>query len=171
MRGLTLLETLISLLIFSVVMIALGLSVVVGKNSLFTSDVPTELRQNVLFALTSVSRELRETTGSKTNLGSGTSNNSITFQVPNDNNADGQVVDNIGNIEWGANITYARNAAGKLTRTQGGVTSIITPNISYLQFSRPAGNDKLIQVDITVAKINNTGNWQDAEQAILKMRN
>lgn len=171
MRGLTLLETLISLLIFSIVMIALGLSVVVGKNSLFTTDAPTELRQNVLFALTSMSRELRETSGAKTNLGAGTSSNSITFQIPNDNNADGQVVDNIGNIEWGSNITYARDGTGKITRTQGGVTSVIAPNISFLQFSRTTANDILIQIDITAAKNNNTGNWQESEQAVLKMRN
>lgn len=171
MRGFTILETLISSLIFSIIAIALGLGIVAGKNSLFTSDVPTQLRQNVLFAIISMSRELRQTTPSKTNIGSSTSSNSISFQIPHDNNSDGSLVDTLGNIEWGSNITYARNGANQIIRTQNGISSIITANISTLLFTRPAGEDNIIQIDITAAKTNNTGNWQDSEQAIIKMRN
>lgn len=152
-------------------MVALGMTVVVGQKSLFTSDVPTQLRQNLLFGILSMSRELRQTTPSKTNIGANSSSSSITFQIPHDNNGDGQIVDTVGNIEWGTDITYALNGANELTRTQAGITSIISSDISALQFTRPAGEDNIIQIDITAAKSNNTGNWQDAEQAIIKMRN
>lgn len=171
MRGFTVFETLVSVLIFSIIAIALGLAVVAGKNALFTNDIPTQLRQNLLFAIVSMSRELRQTTPSKTDIGASSSSNSITFQVPNDNNGDGLVVDAIGNIEWGANITYARNGANELTRTQGGATSVISSNISALQFTRAAGDDNILQIDITAQRANNTGNWQDTEQAVIKMRN
>jgi len=171
MKGFTVVETLISILIFSIITITLGMAVVVGKNSLFTSDVPTQLRQSVLFAIIPMGRELRQTAPSKTNIGVNSSSNSITFQIPHDNNGDGLLVDSFGNIEWGANITYALNGASQLTRTQGGTTSIISSNISSLQFTRPAGEDNIIQIDIAAQKINNTGNWQDTEQAIIKMRN
>ncbi|MFA5092380.1 MAG: prepilin-type N-terminal cleavage/methylation domain-containing protein [Candidatus Omnitrophota bacterium] len=171
MRGFTILESLISILIFSIITIALGLGVVAGKNSLFTSDVPTQLRQNVLFGIVSMSREIRQTAPAKTNISSDSSSSSITFQIPNDNNSDGSIVDTLGNIEWGTNITYARNGANQIIRTQNGVSSVIAANITALQFSRPAGEDNLIQIDITAQRTNNTGNWQDAEQAIVKMRN
>lgn len=171
MRGLTLVEILVAILIFSILMIAVGLTVVAGKNSLFISDTPTELRQNVLFSIISLSRELRKTTPSKTNLAAGANSNSITFQVPFDNTGDGIVVDTVGNIEWSSNITYALNGLNQLIRTQGVITTVISPNIAALQFSRPAGEDRIIQVDITAQKANGTGNWQDTEQVILKMRN
>ena len=172
MKGFTIVESLISGLILSVIMIALGFTMVVGKGVLFTSDIPTQLRQNILFALTSMTRELRQTAPAKTNLGAGASSNSIVFKIPHDNNGDGTVVDSLGNIEWSNDITYARNGAGQLTRISGGVTSIIAPNISTLQFSRPVGEDSIIQIDITARKTDPLGRvLQDAEQAILKMRN
>jgi Tfp pilus assembly protein PilV len=171
MRGLTILETLISILIFSIIAVALGLAVVAGKNALFTNDIPAQLRQNLLFAIVSMSQELRQTAPAKTSLGANSSSNSITFQIPNDNNGDGLVVDAFGNIEWSVNITYARNGANALTRTQGGTTSVVSSNISALQFTRPAGEDNILQIDITAQRANTTGNWQDTEQAIIKMRN
>ena len=171
MKGMTLAEVLVSMLIFSSIVAAIGLTVVTGKNSLFTSDTPTQLRQNVLFSIMSLSRELRETTPSRTNLAAGASSGSIALQVPFDNNADGIVVDTLGNIEWSTNITYALNGSGQLTRTQGGATSIISPNIAALQFSRPLGEDRIIQIDITAQKTTGAGSWQDSEQARLKMRN
>ena len=171
MRGFTILETLISTLIFSIIVIALGLGIIAGKNSLFTSDVPTQLRQNVLFAVVSMSRELRQTTPSKTNIGSSTSSSSISFQIPHDNNSDSSLVDTLGNIEWGSSITYARNGANQIIRTQNGASSILSANISTLLFTRPAGEDNIIQIDITSSKTHNSRNWQDSEQAIIKMRN
>ncbi|MDD5119724.1 MAG: prepilin-type N-terminal cleavage/methylation domain-containing protein [Candidatus Omnitrophica bacterium] len=171
MRGLTLVEILVAILIFSIIMIAIGLTVVAGKNSLFTSDTPTQLRQNILFSIMTMSRELRQTSPSRTNLAEGASANSITFQVPFDNNADGIVVDSVGNIEWGSNITYSLDGSNQLIRTQSGVSSVIAPNIVVLQFSRQAGENRIIQIDITAQNISSAGNWQDQEQAILKMRN
>jgi len=119
-------------------------------------------------------RELRQTAPAQISLTEGASGSSITFKKPQDDDLppDGVVVDNIGNIEWGQNIVYARDGAGQLTRTSGGITSVIAPNIATLQFSRPVGEDALIQIDITVQRTDAQGNlYQDAEQAIVKMRN
>ena len=172
MKGLTIFEVLVAVLVFSIIAMALGYAVVAGKSALLISDLPTQLRQNVLFAIMPMVRELRQTAPAKINLGEGASSNSVTFKIPHDNNADGVVVDNIGNIEWGGNITYARNGAGQLTRTSGVVTSVIAPNIATLQFSRPTGEDALIQIDLIVQKADALGRlYQDTEQAIVKMRN
>jgi len=172
MRGLTIVESLISVLILAVIMIGLGFAVVAGRGVVATTDIPTQLRQNVIFAVSYMVRELRQTAPEKTNLTIGSSSNAIAFKVPRDNNGDGSVVDNSGNIEWSADIIYARNGAGQLTRTSGGITKIIAPNIAILQFSRPVAEDSLIQIDITARKADQQGRWlQDSEQAILKMRN
>ena len=176
MKGLTIFEVLVSVLIFSIIAMGLGSAVVAGKRALFVSDIPTQLRQNVLFAIMPMTRALRQTAPAKINLTEGASSNSITFKVPHDNNSDGVVVDNIGNIEWGQDITYARDEAGQLTRTCGGVTSVIAPNIAVLQFSRPAGQvgdkETLLQIDLTAQKTDNQGKlYQDTDQVILKMRN
>ena len=160
------------MIIFSIIAMGLGYAVVAGKSALLVSDIPTQLRQNVLFALMPMVRELRQTASAEINLAEGASSNSIIFKMPYDNNADGVVVDNIGNVEWGQDITYARDGLGQLTRTSGGITAVIAPNIATLQFSRPVGQDELIQIDITVAKADGLGNlYQDAEQMIVKMRN
>jgi prepilin-type N-terminal cleavage/methylation domain-containing protein len=173
MKGLTLFEVLVSLLIFSIVAMGLGYAVIAGKSALFVSDIPTQLRQNVLFSLMPMVRALRQTAPAKINIGEGASSTSITFQLPHDNNGDGVIVDTAGNVEWGPNaITYARNAASQLTRTCAGVTSVIAPNITSLQFSRPVGNDTLLQIDITASKTDSQGKlYQDTDQAIIKMRN
>jgi prepilin-type N-terminal cleavage/methylation domain-containing protein len=173
MKGLTLFEVLVALLIFVIVAMGMSYAVVAGKSALFISDIPTQLRQNLLFALMPMAHELRQTAPAKTNIGEGAVSNTITFKLPHDNNGDGAVVDNLGVIEWDANsITYARNGAGQLTRTYAGVTRVIAPNISFLQFSRPVGQDRLLQIDLTVQKTNNQGTlYQDSEQVIIKMRN
>ena len=177
MKGLTLFEVLVSLVIFSIIAMALGYAVVAGKNALFVSDIPTQLRQNVLFALMPMVRELRQTAPGKINIAVGASSNSIIFKLPHDNNGDGVEVDSAGKVEWGVNtITYARNGASQLTRTCGGVTSVIAPNIAVLQFSRPAGQvgdkETLLQIDLTAQKTDNQGKlYQDTDQVILKMRN
>ena len=61
MKGLTLFEVLVSLLIFTIIAVGLGYAVVAGKSALFVSDIPTQLRQSVLFGLMPMVRELRQT--------------------------------------------------------------------------------------------------------------
>lgn len=172
MKGLTLFEVLVSLLIFLIIALGLSYAVVAGKSALLVSDIPTQLRGNLLFALMPMVRELRQSAPAKINLGEGLSSNAITFKVPHDNNADGVVVDSVGSVEWSGDITYALNGSSQLTRTFGGVTSVIAPNIAVLEFSRPVGEDALIQIDIIVSKLDGQGTlYQDAEQQIVKMRN
>jgi hypothetical protein len=165
MKGLTLFEVLVSLLIFTIIATGLGYAVVAGKSALFVSDIPTQLRENVLFALMPMTRELRQTASSKINLGEGTSANTVTFKIPRYNASTATLV-------WGQDITYARNGSGQLSRTSAGVTKVIAPNIATLTFSRPVGEDALIQIDITVAKADGQGNlYQDVERQIVRMRN
>jgi len=169
MKGLTIFEVLVSVLIFSIIALGLGSAVVVGKGALSVSDIPTQLRQNVLFAIMSMSRELRQADAkeSEITIVKGEPSDSIKFRIPHDNDVppDGFVVDDIGDIEWSQYITYSCNG-GQLMRTLGaGMPLMIAPNITSLKFNRLSG--ALIQIDITAQKSGNL----DIEQAIVKMRN
>ncbi len=174
MKGLSLFEVLVAILIFSIIAMGLGSAIVAAKNALFVSDIPTQLRQNLLFALFNMAHELRQSAPSKINITEGVSAAAITFKKPQDDDipADGVVVDSIGNIEWGPEITYARDGANQLIRTSGVSSLVIAPNITALQFSRPTGEDALIQIDITAQKADGQGAvYQDTEQMLIKMRN
>ena len=45
MKGLTIFEVLVSVLIFSIIAMGLGSAVVAGKSALFVSDIPSQLRR------------------------------------------------------------------------------------------------------------------------------
>ncbi|MGA2775638.1 MAG: prepilin-type N-terminal cleavage/methylation domain-containing protein [Candidatus Omnitrophota bacterium] len=170
MRAFTLIETLVSLLIFTVIAMGIFLVVSVAQRSWFTGDTAVEVRQQIIIALITINRELSETASAQTNLTAATPKSSITFRIPHDNNGDGSVVDVSGNIEWSDPITYSCDASGNLTRTYEGVTSIMAHDISSLQFTNT--QSRLIQVDITAQKTDDTGKLtQDVEQAVIKMRN
>ena len=172
MKGFTITEALVSILIFSIIVVALYLGLATGQRLWFTGDTTTELRQNVLLGIIPLTRELRQSAPAKTSLSAGTSGSSITFKIPNDNNGDGSTVDNAGNIEWSSDISYARDGSNQLIRTQAGASSIISQNISALEFSRPSGEDLILQIDITARKNDAQGILiQDTEQAVIKMRN
>jgi len=168
MKGLTILEVLVAVLIFSIIAMGLGYAVVAGKSALLISDIPTQLRGNVLFAIMSMARELRQTAPDKTNLMAEESSNSIIFKIPRYN-----IV--TGNIDWSNDIKYECNGAGQLTRTSGGTTSIIVPNIvtpdGLPMFSRKDVKNSLMIIDVHVQKADSQANYTDREQAIIKMRN
>ncbi|MDD5724641.1 MAG: prepilin-type N-terminal cleavage/methylation domain-containing protein [Candidatus Omnitrophica bacterium] len=172
MKGFTLLEVLVAITVFLVIALALGYAVVAGKSALLASDIPTQLRQDLIFSVGAMTHDLRQTAPSKTSIGAGTSASTITFRIPEDTDSDGDVVDAAGNIEWGDEITYAVDGQGRLIRSEGVSSAVVAPDISLLQFSRPAAEDAILQIDIAASKIDGQGkSYQDSEQAVVKMRN
>jgi hypothetical protein len=165
MKGLTIFEVLVSILIFSIIALGLGYAVVAGKSALFVSDIPTQLRGNVLLAIMPMVRELRQAAPGSTIPNEGEEGNSITFKIPRYN------IDT-GIINWGNDIKYECNSSGQLIRTSGGQTLVITSNITTLLFSRKDIVDGLIKIDVTAQKADSQGKlYQDTEQVIVKMRN
>ncbi len=190
MKGFTVFEILVAILIFSFVAMGLSSAVVIGKSALMVSDTPTQLRQNVLFAIMALSRDLRQADLSTVDLKVGESSNSITFQIPRYNN-----IINKGTRDLGQAIKYeckwcSDTVSGQLTRTSGGKTLVIVPNIvlplvappsePIFLFSRKSltwslkGVDNvksLIKIDINARKAGAQKIYYDREQAIVKMRN
>jgi prepilin-type N-terminal cleavage/methylation domain-containing protein len=170
MRGFTIIELLVVVLITAVIMTLLLLIMNVGQRSWFTGDVAIELRDQAVRAVTTMNKEISATRPSKTDLTIGETDNSFTFYLPHDNDGDGSVVDSDGNIEWSAAVTYSLNALNQIIRSQEGVNSVLGTNIASLEFTRTS--DRIIQVDILVIKTPNMGErLEDVEQSVIKMRN
>jgi len=174
MRGFTLVEILVATVIMSIIMAALFMTLSVGQRSWFSGDAAIELRDQAARAIMTMDKELSVTATKGINEISlknvNDTSNTITFHLPQDNNADGSVVDANGNIEWSGPIIYSLNASNQIIRTFGGRTSVLANNIVTLQFRRTA--DRIIQVDITAQKTPRTGQQiQDKDQAIINMRN
>ena len=180
MKGFTLIEILIACAIFSILILSVFRVISVGSSSWFIGDASVALRQEVIKTFMRLERELRQTRPSQINLAFGTSATSLTFKVPQDNNADGTILDSSGNIEWSTNIVYAlNNTSHQITRTASNVTSIIANDVTGLRFSRNFTSilanvslANILQVDINVSKTTPTGRQlKDKGQIQMEMRN
>ena len=165
-------EIIFAVAIFLLLILAIFAVMDVGRGAWFSGDVSVQLRQEIIRAFTTMERELKETRPAKISLTIGNSSPSLTFQIPQDNNNDGTILDSFGNIEWSGNIAYTLNGANEITRTASGVTSVLARNIVNLQFSRPVSPVNLLQIDITAQKVSVQGRTgQDSGQITIKMRN
>jgi len=172
MKGFTLIEVMVGVVILLLLILAAFAVMDVGRGAWFTGDVSVALRQEVIKAFARMERELNGTRPAQISLRIGTSSPSLTFEIPQDINGDGTILDAQGNVEWSGNIVYALNGSNQITRTASGKTSVLANNIVNLQFSRPASPVNLLQIDITAQKVSSTGRTvQDAGQIIIKMRN
>jgi prepilin-type N-terminal cleavage/methylation domain-containing protein len=169
MKGLTLIELLVSTVIMTIIIAALFMAMNAGQRAWFGGDTSVELRAQAIGAITVMNKELSKTRPSRTDLDIGEQANSVTFSIPQDNSGDGSVVDAAGTIEWSPNITYSLNA-NQIIRASGGITRVLAVDISLLRFTRT--QDKIMQIDITAQRTTQDGRQlQDIEQVIIKMRN
>jgi prepilin-type N-terminal cleavage/methylation domain-containing protein len=172
MKGFTLLEILVAVSIFTLLSLAIFAVMDLGRDSWFTGSAVTETHQEITKSFMIMEKEIRETRAAEIDLTSGTSAPSITLKVPQDIDADGDVLDALGRIEWSGNITYALNASNQITRTASGATSVIANNIVSLQFTRPVASPDIVQVDVAARKTSFTGRqFQETGQIVIKMRN
>ncbi len=185
-RGFTIMEVLVSAVIISLLILAAFAMLDVGRTSWFSGDVHTELRKEIIRSFMAMERELRETRpvsggpSARINLNYGETSNSISFQIPQDIDGDGRVLDALGEIEWSGNITYSRNGNNEIIRTApDGTASVLvaTRNITGLEFSRYRAppddlpNDLLI-INITAQGSSVTGRLAtETGQLIVRMRN
>lgn len=172
MKGFSLIELIISSCIFIILILAIFQAMDMGRSLWFTADVSTELRQEIIKTITIIEREIKETRPSQTSLQISSNSNTFTFRIPQDNNGDGTILDANGNVEWSANITYTRNAANQITRTDANGTTILANHITNLLFTRPASPVNIVQIDITANRTTSLGRQiQDTGWIQIEMRN
>ncbi|MBN2830868.1 MAG: prepilin-type N-terminal cleavage/methylation domain-containing protein [Candidatus Omnitrophica bacterium] len=181
-RGFTIIEVLVSALVMSLLIFAAFAVLDVGRGSWFGGDVRTELRKEMIRAFMSMERELRETRpvsggpSARINLNFGETGNSISFQIPQDNDLDGTVLDSLGDIEWSGNITYLLNENNEIIRTAAdGTSKVLALNITGLEFSRfriPDLPNDLLIINLTAQKMSGIGKLAtERGQLIVRMRN
>lgn len=184
-RGFTIIEVLVSAVIMSFLILTAFAVLDVGRGAWFSGDVHTELRKEIIRVFMAMERELRETRpvsggpSARISLNYGETSSSISFQIPQDIDGDGRILDVLGEIEWSGNITYSLNGNNEIIRTApNGTTSVFaaTRSISGLEFSRyrtpdDLPNDLLI-INITAQRASVTGRLAtETGQLIVRMRN
>lgn len=173
MRGFSLVEVMVTILIFSLIFAAVFMLLTGGEASWYTGDVQIELNQEIRKALLTVNKELRQTASSVISdvPADGDYYTSITFRIPEDIDGDGDVISAIGTIEWSDNINYSLNANNQIIRSVSGTPqAVLANNISELTFTRP--NPRVVQIYIKARKSTLTGRNLEAEiTSSLKLRN
>jgi len=156
LKGLTLVELMIVLLIFSIILGAIFAIMNVSRTSWQTGNVQVEMQQETRKGMDRMLRELRQSgqtiiTGVPAN---GVSYSSIAFQIPEDGDNDGDVTDGSGNIEWSAQITYSLGGLDgeQLLRTSGGSSIVMANKIISLQFSRAATTPNILEISLQAQK-------------------
>lgn len=173
MKGLSLVEVMVTVLIFSLIFAALFMILTGDQASWYTGDVQIELNQEIRKALLTINRELRQTRSSVISgvPADGNDYNSITFRVPEDIDGDGDVISATGSMEWSDDINYSLNANNQIVRLTTSGSSILANNISVLQFSRP--DPDIIEIGIKAQKTTVLGRTLETWTVVssLKMRN
>jgi prepilin-type N-terminal cleavage/methylation domain-containing protein len=181
-RGFTIIETLISAVIVSLLILAAFAALDVGRGAWFSGDAHTELRREIIRAFMAMERELRETrpvsggSSARIDLNYGETGNSISFQIPQDIDGDGRILDVLGEIEWSGNIIYSLNGNNELIRTDpNGTTKVLARNITGLGFSRSRAPDlpnDLLIINIIAQKPSAMGRPViETGEFIVRMRN
>jgi len=183
-KGFTIIEVLVSAVVISLLILAAFAVLDVGRGSWFNSDVRTELRKEIIRAFMAMERELRETRpvsggpSARISLNYGETSSSISFQIPQDIDGDGMILDVLGEIEWSGNITYSLNGNNEIIRTAPNGTTVLaaTRSITGLEFSRHRAPDDLpndlLIINITAQRVSIIGRLAiETGQLIVRMRN
>jgi Tfp pilus assembly protein PilW len=161
--GLTLVEIIMVIFLFSIICAAIFSVLATGRNSMDSGESQISVQQSVRNGLDSMLKELRQA-GTATITGvpaDGANYNSITFKIP-------AAIDAAG-ITWSSNIQYALGGlnGAQLIKTQSGNQRVLANNISALAFNRSAANPNVVNLSITAQK--NTFPGFTARQSIITM--
>lgn len=115
MRGFSLIELMITLLIFSILLGAIYSAMSMGRTSFQTGDIQIAVQQETRKAMDKLSKEIRE--ASSVNL-----TNAYPFTI------------------WGENIKYEVNNNQLLREAQGQSPTVLANNVTSIQFSLFGGD-------------------------------
>jgi len=167
--GFSLVEVIITVLIFTVVIAAINTVLLVGDSSWQTNNVQVELQQELRKSMDWMKDDFRQT-GSASIAdvpADDTWYTTITFQK----------VDGIssGQISWSSDTTQfilGGTDNNQLQKIEGGTTSILAQNISEVQFRRQSSSPKVVEVALTAQKNTNKGDTMTATLDFkVKLRN
>ena len=143
--GMTLVEVLITAILFSVLLGACLMLFLSGSNTWMDSGTQVEVQQELRKAVDWMRYDLQQAGASTiTNVpADGAWYTSITFRTATGVSS--------GVISWSANtITFQRGGSGstQLQRVSGGATKVLATSISTLQFRRQASSSQVVEVNV-----------------------
>ena len=140
MKGFTLIELMIVLLIFSIILGSIFAVMTMGNKAWQSGNVQVEIQQETRKGMDSMLKELRQSSLGQITVAA----NTVTFRIP-------QSVNNSGNITWCGDILYSLGGLNdeQLLRTQGEESRVLANNVQGLQFS---ASGKEITITVVVEK-------------------
>ncbi|MBU0468803.1 MAG: prepilin-type N-terminal cleavage/methylation domain-containing protein [Candidatus Omnitrophica bacterium] len=178
-KGVTLAEIMVTMLIFSIISVALFTMSIVGENSWQVTQAKTEVIQELRKSMDAMNYDLIETGSSAiSNVLPDTDASpyedtaedddwysSITFQLPTGVSG--------GSLQWGSdNIQFMVNGENQLVRITPSGTRVVAQNITSLGFYRSSSNSDMIQIALTAQKTTTRGMKIQLEVNFsVKMRN
>ena len=153
--GFTLVEAMVTMLIFSVLAGGLFAVLRAGDNSWQTNQVKVELQQDLRKAIEWMKDDLREagTTSIEDVPADGSWHTSITFKTPSGISG--------GTLVWNTDtIQFITGGTGgtQLLRISGGVTKVIAQYIQLVQFRRQPSSSDILEIQIQGQKDTVQGN-------------
>lgn len=178
-KGVTIAEIMVTVLIFSVISIALFTTSMVGENSWQVNQARTEVIQELRKSMDAMNSDLIETGPSAISnvLPDSDSSpyentaedddwySSITFQLPTGISG--------GTLQWSAdNVQFVVNGNNQLVRITPSGTRVVAQNITSLGFYRSSSSPDMIQIALTAQKTTTRGIPIELEVNFsVKMRN
>jgi len=178
----SLVEIIVATCIFLILANMAFLTLNTGMNAWFSGGTSVELRNEIIRGLTAMAKELKQTAPGEVDYppspGSATY---IIFSLPQDLDNDGTIIDWSGfaandyepTIEYApTTVRYELNSTGQIIRISSGQSRIIAKDIVSLQFTRPATESDILQINIGAQKKDKKGRViSDTASLIIKMRN
>ncbi|MBI3615497.1 MAG: type II secretion system protein [Candidatus Omnitrophica bacterium] len=175
--GFTFIEILVSMAIIAIIS---GVVVGILSSSQRTWQVEqarmttsTELRR----AIDSLSRELISTQLADLTeipVGAAWYSGNLIFRIPQDGPDAGTTVlnDATGLIEWSTPITYSLggNGGNQILRSQNGVDQVLANGVTALQFRRQAATPSVIEINVSVQRGANSGDFPNAGTLSTRVR-
>jgi prepilin-type N-terminal cleavage/methylation domain-containing protein len=143
MKGFSLIELMVVLLICTVATGTLLMSFSAGRSSWHESDTQIAIQQELRKAERSLIDDFRQSSTTQISIPSnGTSCTSATFNIS-------QGALSSGAINWSSSpVSYSLNGT-QLIRTQGASTRVIANNITSLTFVRYGNSTKVVRMNLT----------------------
>lgn len=146
--GMTLIEIIITISIFSVILIAIFSALATARTSWKSGESQISAQQEARKGLNKMIRELRQARVSTITGVPADGNNysSITFQMP--------TAISISGTTWSSNIQYLIGGlnSSQLLRAKDGTQTVLANNISTVSFSRNTSTPDMIRISVTVQK-------------------
>lgn len=158
-KGLSLVEVMVTCVIFSFLVAAISMSIFVGNSSWQVNSVEVELQQDLRQAMERIRNDLQQTGAVSLDASVPINDNWVTYTAFNFRKVDG-AVNRL--ISWDTNWTQFTLNGTNLERTYGPDPStdpatVVAENIQSMQIRRQASSSKIVEVALTAQKNTLTG--------------